>query len=248
MKYIKRFDEKNEKSIEDWCGELGLIDFNVDNDGLVDVNNDFQINRNKLKKIPIKFNYIKGSFWWTGGHLTSLKGSPKIVEGGFYCRYNNIKTLIGGPEKVGKGFDCNTNLLTSLEGGPNSVGEYYICSHNDLESLEGSPAILKYGFYCQCNNLKTLKNGPTISEHYNCSHNKLKTLEGLPEKTGILYCDGNPVYEVFAVFGTFERYKASLDYNYWRGTDIVRGRFNRACEDAGIKMPRTFEGYEYIDL
>jgi hypothetical protein len=37
-----------------------------------------------------------------------------------------------------------------------------------------------------------------------------------------------------------------LDYKYLRGTNIVRGRFKKACEDADIKMPDSIPGYKYI--
>jgi hypothetical protein len=39
----------------------------------------------------------------------------------------------------------------------------------------------------------------------------------------------------------------SLDYNYLRGTNIVKSRFQEALDEAGKKMPNKIEGYKYID-
>jgi hypothetical protein len=38
----------------------------------------------------------------------------------------------------------------------------------------------------------------------------------------------------------------SLDYNYLRGTDIVKSRFEEALVEIKINMPEKIEGYNYI--
>jgi len=38
----------------------------------------------------------------------------------------------------------------------------------------------------------------------------------------------------------------SLDWDYIRGTSIVRSRFMEACEEVGIEMPKSITGYKYI--
>jgi len=38
----------------------------------------------------------------------------------------------------------------------------------------------------------------------------------------------------------------SLDWDYIRGNKIVKSRFEEACAEAGIEVPESIEGYEYI--
>jgi len=48
------------------------------------------------------------------------------------------------------------------------------------------------------------------------------------------------------LFPNYKSFKDSLDYNYFRGTNIVKTRFEEACDESGIKMPEKIEGYNYI--
>ena len=50
--------------------------------------------------------------------LTSLEGSPKIVNGHFFCDDNNLTSLEFAPESVSGIFNCLDNKLTSLKGAP----------------------------------------------------------------------------------------------------------------------------------
>jgi hypothetical protein len=165
----------------------------------------------------------------SGRGLTKIPIQFGKLGGCFNCHNNQLKTLEGSPKKVSGYFDCSTNRLPSLEGSPRQVGGSFYCGNNQLTSLEGCPK--------------------DVSVHFYCHYNFLTTLEGCPEKVGGLFnCTDNPIYGVYKLFGTLERYKASMDYKYLRGTDIVRGRFKKACEDAEIKMPKYIKGYKYIDL
>jgi hypothetical protein len=129
---------------------------------------------------------------------------------------------------VGGDFWCDMNRLTSLEGSPSKIG-HFSCGGNKIKSLIGCPKEVRLSFDCQTN--------------------LLISLDGCPEKIGGgLFCWGNPIWEIYKLFLTLERYQASMDYKYLRGTDIVRGRFKKACEDAEIKMPISIPGYKYIDL
>jgi hypothetical protein len=57
----------------------------------------------------------------------------------------------------------------------------------------------------------------------------------------------NPIDEVFKLFPDFKSFKYSLDYNYLRyPNQIVKNRFEEACEEAGISLPQKIKGYEYI--
>jgi hypothetical protein len=124
----------------------------------------------------------------------------------------------------------------------------FFCSTNKLISLDGSPKEIYGDFNCKDNMLKSLKGGPlNVNGGYYCQYNKLISLDGSPEKIGRgIICFSNPIYQVCELFGNYERYKASLDYNYLRGTNIVGGRFKKACEDAEIEMPDYIPGYNII--
>jgi hypothetical protein len=240
----------NDISIRDLCKSLNIIDYEIIENGLVNVNDDVDICENRMTKIPLKFNIINGSFNCGFNKLTSLKGGPVKVKNGFSCSLNKLTTLYGAPKEVGGDFFCDDNELLILDGFPEKVGRFIDCSDNELISLERCTEKVNGTFACYRNKLISLKGGPKeVRLDYLCSNNNLITLEGFPEKIdGRFTCDVNPIYEVYRLFRTLERYKASLDYNYWRGEDIVRGRFKKACEDAEIKMPDLIIGYNYIDL
>lgn len=62
--------------------------------------------------------------------LSSLEGSPLVVQRGFYCSKNKLTNLIGGPKIVGDVYACSNNKLTSLEGAPTEVGSVFYCDKN----------------------------------------------------------------------------------------------------------------------
>jgi hypothetical protein len=228
MKYLKRFNEQ-EKSIEDWCEYFNIKHYTINKDGTVDVNYKVFINNIHLQDIPIQFGVVGDYFGCRNNELTSLKGSPISVYGGFNCQGNKLITLEYSPVSVSGDYDCSDNKLRSLKGCPNKMGGAFICSDNELKTLEDGPKEVNF--------------------YYSCSINKLITLEGAPEKfNGEFFCQHNPIYEVYELFGYLEKYKDSLDYKYLRGTNIVRGRFKKACEDAGVDFPDFIYGYKYIDL
>lgn len=69
--------------------------------------------------------------------LTSLEGSPKIINGNFSCRNNN---------------------LTTLKNSPLSLTGFFDCRDNDLKSLDGNLKLIKGEFDCRNNkNLKNIK-------------------------------------------------------------------------------------------
>jgi len=164
------------------------------------------------------------------------------------------------PLKFGKvtgNFDCSRNQLISLEGAPKEVyGDFY-CYNNQLKTLKGSPSYIGRDFVCTGNQLTTLEGAPShVGDLFDCSNNKLVTLEGAPIEVGFnadmeseteyFDCENNPIYQIYILFPNRKSFMNSLDYNYLRGTDIVKMRFREACEEAGIKMPKKIQGYNYI--
>ena len=204
MKHLKKFNE-----IDAICKEYGITNYTINQDGSVDVNEPVVLNDMGLRKLPLKFGKVTGSFECDKNKLTSLRGSPKEVGGDFYCSFNQLITLEGAPIKVGDSFCCDNNQLVTLKGSPNSVGEDFDCSNNNLISLDGISISMSNGF------------------------------------SGI-NCSGNPISQVYRLFGSFKEYQDSLNYGYLRGTDIVKLRFKEALEEIGKRLPKKVPGYNYI--
>jgi len=209
------------------CKKYNIMNYTINDDGTVDVDGGVYLNQFGLTKLPLKFGKITGYFDCGENQLTTLEGSPNYVGGCFYCFDNKLTTLEGAPNYVGVSFNCNNNQLTTLEGGPSHVGGYFDCYNNQLTTLKGAPSY--------------------VGGYFDCNNNQLITLEGGPDHVGGGFnCDYNPVYSIYCLFPNYKSFKDSLDYNYLRGTDIVKMRFKEACEEAGIEMPEKIEGYNYI--
>ena len=90
------------------------------------------------KKLDITYNEITNleglgnikSLDAANNMITSLKGSPKIIEGSFDVEDNELTTLLGGPEHVHGFFDCSENNLTDLQGCPTTDNSIYL--HGNL--------------------------------------------------------------------------------------------------------------------
>ena len=144
--------------------------------------------KKKLKRLPVAFDKVGGSFKCGNNQLTTLEGGPISVGGDFWCYNNQLTTLQGAPTSVGGGFWCHNNQLTTLEGGPTSVGGDFLCHNNQLTTLEGGPTSVGRHYDCSNNQLTTLEGAPTsIGGSFNCHNNQLTTLEGLPTIPGILH-------------------------------------------------------------
>jgi len=77
-------------------------------------------------------------------------------------------------------------------------------------------------------------------------NNQLVSLKGLM-KVGRIKYEDNPVYQIVQMFKSYNQFKTLLDdYNYIRGNRIIRVRFQEACIEAGIEMPKKIEGYDII--
>jgi hypothetical protein len=142
----------DENSIKDWCDELNITNYRINEDGTVDVSNNgvglYQID---IDIIPIQFGIVGGYFNCTFNRLKSLDGSPRKVFGEFFCDYNDLTSLKGSPDWIDGVFSCTYNTLKSLEGGPGKVRSDYICSNNMIDTLEFMPSVVHGKFDCSDN-------------------------------------------------------------------------------------------------
>ena len=166
IKKIKFIEEKNDKPVIDYDGDVILI-------------------KCKISSLPIYFNRVGGYFGCYNNELTTLEGAPREVGGHFMCFSNKLTSLEGAPEKIGGNFGCYNNELTTLEGSPREVGGHFDCYKNKLTTLEGSPREVGDCFYCSNNKLTTLEGAPEkVGGNFVCAHNNLTSLEGAPKKVG----------------------------------------------------------------
>lgn len=111
-------------------------------DGLVDVIGDLCTTK-KFEKLPLRFHTVSGLVDVGDIGLTTLEGSPVIVQGKYFdCSYNYLHSLHHAPQKVQGTFSCVGNDLRTLEGAPQLVLGEFNCSANAyLNSLEGLPDV-----------------------------------------------------------------------------------------------------------
>jgi len=127
------------KNILDWSVWLKNHKHEVHADGSISVFEDVDLSRQKLKKLPFRFQKVSGDFLCSHNQLTSLAGAPREVGRDFYCNHNQLTSLAGAPREVGGSFFCGYNQLTSLAGAPQEVGGDFSCVNNHLTSLAGAP-------------------------------------------------------------------------------------------------------------
>jgi hypothetical protein len=119
MKNIKVYESfRTEKEIEDLCSKYGITDYQIRDDGSIDVDEGVDLyNLGDLKQLPLTFNEVKRYFDCRFNNLTTLEGCPKKVNGNFICGFNKLTSLEYSPEIVVGIFRCEFNRhITSLEG------------------------------------------------------------------------------------------------------------------------------------
>ena len=187
--------------IKKWLEEFEISQYTINDNLTVDVNDHVDISYCHLKKIPIQFGVINGSFNCSHNKLTTLKGAPFIVRGLFNCSFNLLKDLSYSPKEA-QNLICSNNKLTTLKGAPQDLVNMY-CEKNRLTNLEGAPAkihntldvsdneitsltgVSKEIGHCLSINKNTLS---TLVELSNCmleaslmaNNNQLTNLSGLP--------------------------------------------------------------------
>ena len=202
-----------------WLEERGILNYTINDDLTIDIEGSVTFSE-KMKSFPsfIRFNNVSGSFSCRGCGLTTLKGSPRVVEKLYDCSLNRLTSMKGGPEKVGSlvciknnlssfeyfpiikhGLNIRGNKFLSLKGIQKNLDVFY-CNHNLLTSLEGAPEV-KDRFDCSDNLLLSLEYEHKITaKNFDCSHNLLKSLKGLCIKE-IRYFDCSDNYLTSLKYG-----------------------------------------------
>ncbi len=159
---------KTREETQTWLAEMGIIDYTVGDDLVVNVAGDVNISNKNLTMIPVQFG---------------------VLDGDFNCSFNRLTTLIGAPESC-RIFDCYNNRLTSLIGGPVSCLTID-CSDNEITGLTGAPKTCDF-FYCSHNQIISLNGAPDCCQEMDCSDNHLSSLAGMPMICFYFECHRNP--------------------------------------------------------
>ena len=159
------------------CVEYSIWNYEINNDGSIDVDGDVNIQFKSMTRLPLKFNTVTGDFNCYRNKLTTLEGSPGKVGGNVFLNDNRLTSLVGGPSEVGSDYECCDNGLITLEGLPKIInGDLTFCG-NSVTTLIGSPEIIKGKF--------------------DCTRNQLTSLEHLPKILGDVYIYNNPFPKIF---------------------------------------------------
>ena len=122
--YVKKFKNNYEIDyINSMCEVYGIKNYSINSDYSIDVNENVYLDNKKLKKLPLKFGQINGSFHINNNELTTLEGCPHYVSGDCIFTYNKLTTLEGSPEYVDvPNFQFNDNNIYTLKGAPKIKG------------------------------------------------------------------------------------------------------------------------------
>lgn len=139
---------KNKLEIRQWLDKMGIQNYTIEDNLIINVQSHVMIQSKKLDYIPVQFGIVSGNFSCNDNNLISLKGSPHFVGGYFSCNNNKLLSLEYAPEVVGSHFFCVKNNLSTLIGAPKVVKGGFNCADNLLETLEGAPKMVAGDFIC----------------------------------------------------------------------------------------------------
>ena len=131
MKYLRLFESFED--IDEICRKYNIIDYTVNPDGTIDVDDDYvNLCNKKLTKLPLKFNKVNGWFDCSRNKLTSLEGSPVEVNSNFNCHHNRLTSFEYAPKIIRGGFICSYNNIKSFEYFPSFIRDYFWCDRNPI--------------------------------------------------------------------------------------------------------------------
>ena len=132
MKHLKLYESWFwKRSIESICKKYKIENYTINEDGSVDVKGFVHLNDKHLRKLPLKFGRVTGTFYCNYNKLTTLEGSPRWVGGDFTCNNNKLTSFEGAPDYIGGTIDCSSNKIESFEGFPNYVMDLRLYHYND---------------------------------------------------------------------------------------------------------------------
>ena len=250
MKHIKPYKIFENKSpnfpttreeVIEVCKRYDIRYYTINDDLSIDISGGVFLDRKKLEYLPVRFNYVSGSFNCSDNKLKSLEGCPQTISGSFNCSDNYLESLKGCPQTVDEVFNCSKNVIKSLKGCPQEVRAFH-CFGNRLESLEGGPQTVNEDYDCSNNTLNTLKGcSQTVGGYFNIYNNKLTDLEYFPEVNGPIYTTKNLVHHLVYTFidnADIFMIEDFVDYEIVRnGNTVMLDRLETFIRDNDLEMP-----------
>jgi len=132
------------EEIEDLLIKHRIPFYDIQPDGIVNVNGNVLIDGRELEELPIRFGTVTGFFDCQNNKLTTLEGCPHTVGAQFTCAHNQLLTLKGGPKYVKGYYECSDNKLTTLKDGPEKLGNMFVCEGNNIFDLYGHDTEYEY--------------------------------------------------------------------------------------------------------
>ena len=161
-----------------------------------EINKDFYISDgNDLTSLEGSPRIVNGEFRFSGTKITSLEGCSQKVRD-FWCQgCKSLKSLEGAPKIVDGDFTVEFMKITSLEGMPREVGKNFSCSNTRIASLEGCPEKIGGSFDCSFTEITSLRGCPEkINGDFNCLDTSITSLEGCPKTVnGNFNCSGTSI-------------------------------------------------------
>lgn len=104
------------RTFENWFSDYNS--YTIDDKNMVIVDGNCAFTNESLDKIPAIIKEVSGNFHCNETSISSLEGSPQIINGSYYCRHNDNLTSLKGFVSVIKGIlHCSLNQnLESLDG------------------------------------------------------------------------------------------------------------------------------------
>lgn len=100
--------------IEGICEMYNINDYQINDDGTVDVNGNVYLAHQKLNKLPLKFGIIFGRFDCSYNLLENLEGCPNEVYSELNASHNNLNTLFYFPKAVYQDILLDFNKLPKI--------------------------------------------------------------------------------------------------------------------------------------
>ena len=255
MKYLKFYE--THKSIENLCNKYKIKNYTINSDHSIDVDGNVDLKGRKYwvifkdnRSFTLKSDVVSN---WT---LTEIPLNFRNVNGSFDCRYNEISSLNGCPKRCNE-FYISNNKIKSLKGSPTEVSRF-LGGSNPLKSLEGGPKICHGDYNVDECELTSLKGSPEIitDGYFGFDQNDVHTLDYLPKMniSKTIFMGKTPIRNLCELFvspsihnnftiSELRLFFRSLDYGYLKDNVIDLYRLSQACEEAGIEVPDSIDGY-----
>lgn len=143
-KHIKLYEEyttpkssqffKTYEEVEQWLNDMGIKDYDIDDDLDVDVDGDVYLFEKGLEYLPVQFSKVEAHFNIARNQLTTLKGCPYYVQGDFEAGLNQFKNLKHFPKMIWGHANIGACSLESIEG-IGRVDEWIGLHNNRITSL-----------------------------------------------------------------------------------------------------------------